>query len=145
MARITLEQFKARYPEFQDSQRYPDSYLDLKIDDIHECEIGEAAFGCFYGRALATLAAHYIALDDISKSSGVGGSVALNPVASQSEGGVSESYAVQAADQKSNDADGLLRSTLYGQQFLRLRELAINPVASSGEHQTTRPVLTRYR
>lgn len=132
MANITVADFRARFRQFRDANAYPDSVIQMQIDDT-ACEIDEGAFGCWFPKAQAYLTAHYITLDDMlgaENSGSEAGSAAIGRVASESEGDTSVSYDFGFRASPGNDA--LLATTAYGQQYLEIRAKAIIPVLSSG-------------
>lgn len=137
MASITVAEFRARFPEFSVEENHSDLFIQIRIDDT-ECEMIESAFGCFFAKAQAYLAAHYIAISEMTASGGAGsgsasGQETHNKIASESEGDTSVSYGGNSRGVMSGAGkDELLASTLYGQQFIELRSKAIIGVASSG-------------
>lgn len=74
-------------------------------------ELHASAWGALYDRAQALVAAHLVALANPSLAASVG------PVASESVGGVSRSYAVTAV------AAGRWGTTRFGLEYLRLMRL----------------------
>lgn len=137
MASITVEEFRARFLEFSDVTKLSDAFIQIRIDDT-ECELDEAQFGCFFARAQAHLAAHYIAIAEMTAAGGAGsgsesGQQTHNKIASESEGDTSVSYGGNSSGVMAGAGkDELLASTLYGMQFIEFRSKAILGVASSG-------------
>lgn len=111
--------FRSRFPEFSDSVEYPDTRIQLFLDDAVNVYMGtdENRWCGKYDVAQAYLAAHLLTVgtgselgDSNSKSGGI---------SSKSAGGVSISYATVAKDRTDNDQ--FFSSTVYGQQFLIIR------------------------
>lgn len=139
MASITPADFRARFPEFNDLIAYPDAFIQIFIDDT-ECEMDEAAWGCFFEKGQAYLVAHYIAISELTSGGGTGsgsgfGSLTHSRVMSETEGDTSVTY---GAGTSTNGAfagagkDELIASTLYGQQYIELRSKTVPGITSSG-------------
>lgn len=128
MANITVAEFRARFAEFRDTEKYPDSLIQLHIDD----SALEVDFGKFFGpranRAQAYWVAHQIAYSEFGAAEGgAGGPARL--IASESEGDTSVSYVAPAMSDPYSD---LFNLTIYGQQWLAMLRLAVPAVASTG-------------
>lgn len=137
MASITVEEFRARFPEFAVVANHSDAFIQIRIDDT-ECEMSEAAWGCFFARGQAYLVAHYIAISEMTAAGGAGsgsssGQQTHNGIASETEGDTSVTYKGTSSGVMSGAGkDELLASTLYGQQHIELRSKAVIGIASSG-------------
>jgi len=111
---LDLTSFRARFPEYSVVADYPDAYVQVFIDDAIE-DVNQTKFKeTIADRITAYLAAHYLTIAELSKA-GNQGTVA--PVASQSVGEVSVSYAVANLDKGSS---AYYKATVYGQQYLAL-------------------------
>ncbi len=111
---LIVQTFRARFPEYSDTAIFPDSYVQTFIDDALE-DVDQTKFKTSIAdRITAYLAAHYLTVGESSKNGNTGTSA---PIASQSVGEVSVSYAVNNAEKGS---DAYFNSTTYGQQYLAL-------------------------
>lgn len=119
--------FRIRFPEFDDNIEYPDTRVQLFLDDAANCYMGldESRWCNKYDYAQAYLAAHLLT---VGTGTEVGDtSVKAGPVSSKTAGGVSVSRAVVAKDR--SDLDDFYTSTTYGQQFLNIRNTCFVGVA----------------
>ncbi len=124
---VTVEEFRARFPEFSDTLEYSDIRIQLFLDDTINIYMGtdEGRWCGKYNYAQSHLAAHLLAVATNSEVGDV--NVKSGPVASKSAGGVSVSRAVVAKDR--SDQDDFYMSTVYGQQFLNVRNTCFVGVA----------------
>ena len=132
MDSITIADFRVRHRAFADTTTYPDPLIQIQIDDsLTEMDAG--AWGDFFHRGQGLLIAHLLTLDDLlnTGSGSEAGLGTLKPIALESEGDTSISYAGGGAVAGMGN-DTVLASTLYGQQFIELRAKVIIGVASSG-------------
>lgn len=116
MTTLTVEAFRARYPEFAPPAA-SDAQVQIAIDDAGPW-ISDVRWGSFYTQGLAALAAHFL---KGSIASGRGQSGAAGAVTSKKAGDIQLTYAAPAAG---SAADVWLASSAYGQRFLALRRLA---------------------
>lgn len=112
--------FRATFVEFSSAVDYPDSLVSF-WSGIAESLISEERAGDLYTQAVMLLTAHHLvcAKGSQTTTSGGGGGGAL-PVASETIGPVSVSYATSLA---SKQADGQFNKSWYGQQYLELRAM----------------------
>lgn len=96
--------------------------------------VSEKRFGKLFPKALAYFIAHMRTLNDMIANAVAGGGVADGSVAPgalirEKEGDLERAY-TDASSSGSGDteSEALLKKTLYGQQFLMLRAMAIAPV-----------------
>lgn len=118
MEAITLEEFRARFPQFDEIS---DTKIALAVEDA-ECETSESAFGSNWKRAVAHLAAHFIATTYDANGfeaapNAMGGRLTGRTVKS-----VSETY---ATDPTLIGSDLQYSTTRHGQDFLRVRNQCI--------------------
>lgn len=114
----TVEEFRMRFPEFDDESSYSNGRIQLFLDDAVE-DIGtdENRWCGKYNRAHCYLGAHYLATGTNTEAGD--NSSKAGPVSSKSAGGVSVTRAVVAKSR--SDSDEFYSSTAYGQQFLIIR------------------------
>ena len=116
---VTVAAFRARFPEFSDDVTYPDSRVEIFIEDSQLIYMGadENRWLGKYDYAQAYLVAHLLIT---AEASGAGdSSVKVGPVSSKSAGGVSVTRAVATKDR--SDGDDFYMGTVYGQRFLMTR------------------------
>ena len=115
----TVDELRARLPEFADSVEYPDARVQLFIDDAAAVYMGtdEGRWCGKYSYAQCYLAAHLLAAGTATEAGD--SSSKAGPVSSKSAGGVSVTRAV-AANARS-DSDDFYISSSYGQRFLTIR------------------------
>lgn len=112
--------FRVTFVEFSSTADYPDSLISFWAG-IAEGLISEDRSGDLYSQAVMLLTAHYLvcAKGAQSTTGGGGGSGSL-PVASESLGPISVTYATNLAIKQS---DGQFNKSWYGQQYLELRSM----------------------
>lgn len=94
--------------------------------------VSEERFGKLYAKALSYFVAHMRTLNTmIASADGNAGDSALTAgsLTSEKEGQLARTYGASASASSGSTGDDLLKKTLYGQQFLLLRDMAIVPVA----------------
>jgi hypothetical protein len=123
----TVAEFRIRFPEFADDVEYPDARIQLFLDDAANCYMGtdENRWRNKYNYAQCYLAAHLLTVATGAEAGDT--SVKSGPVSSKSAGGVSVSRAVVAKDR--SDQDDFYMGTVYGQQFLNIRNTCFVGVA----------------
>lgn len=118
---ITPDDFRCRYPEFEDSTEYSDARINLFIADAQD-DIGadEGHWGSTvrYDRALAALTAHMLVAGEASES---GDYSPLQAIASKSAGGVKIAHVQSSKTAPKSTYENMLKSTTYGQNFLAMR------------------------
>ena len=117
---ISTDGFLIRYPEFSGAD--PDR-IRIMLDDAAS-EIGKRAWGDLYERGVYALAAHFLfsyGMTEDDENSGVAGQP-LGSVASQSAGGLAESFTTASSSATEDDAS-LFDTSRYGQEYVRLRKL----------------------
>ena len=119
MMAITVDKFRARFPEFTDDTVYPDARIEIFIEDAQLVYMGadEKRWSGKYDYAQAHLAAHLLVSGEASEAGD--SSVKVGPVSSKSAGGVSVTRAVATKDR--SDGDDFYTGTVYGQRFLMIR------------------------
>ena len=98
--------------------------------EVYGDYVSEKRFGKLYGKAMSYFVAHMRTLNDmITYAGGNAGDSTLTagPLTSEKEGQLSRNYGSGSASGSSN-TDDLLKRTLYGQQFLMLRDMAVSSV-----------------
>lgn len=115
---VNISEFRIRFPEFSDNTEYPNSRVQLFLNDSAE-DIGtnEARWGGKYDRAQSYLTAHLLSCATKTELGDTAANVGA--VQSKSAGGVSVSKAI--ASKNRSDKDDFYMSTSYGQQFLIIR------------------------
>jgi hypothetical protein len=116
---VTVAAFRARFPEFSDDVTYPDSRVEIFIEDSQLIYMGadEKRWSGKYDYAQAYLVAHLLITAEASEAGD--SSVKVGPVSSKSAGGVSVTRAVATKDR--SDGDDFYMGTVYGQRFLMIR------------------------
>ena len=117
---ISTEGFLIRYPEFSGTD--PDR-IRIMLDDATG-EVGERAWGTLYERGVYALAAHFLfsgGMSGQSEGSEAAG-IPLRSIASQSAGGLAESFTTASSSSTEDDAS-LFDTSRYGQEYVRLRKL----------------------
>lgn len=141
----TVDDFREYYSEFQNSTDYTD---DLIIRAMHDAdsETGSKRWGpysfesptlkaSFKARGMFAFTAHTVALAKATMRATESGMVASAPakVSSKSVGDESVSYAVASTTAAQAASIGDLNTTIYGQEFLRLRRRAGAGMATTGQ------------
>ncbi len=127
---VTVDDFRARFPEFSDDTLYSDTRIQMFIDEAAMC-IDQNRYGTFYNAANCYLAAHLLYLGSVTSNGGAGN---VGPVASKTAGGVSVTRAVNSMDLSESDA--FYTQTQYGLSFINIRNKVKIPgffVASGGQ------------
>lgn len=126
-----ISDFRARKPEFADTNAWPDDTLEQYLQDA-DAETGSTgrwgsyANPSFKQRGMFAFAAHLAVINRAVQNAVAAGGVptALQQAQSKTVGDESVSYASAAPGSSESDSAGSLRSTFYGQEFLRLRRRA---------------------
>ena len=136
-----VDDFRAYYPEFSDSGQWPDARLTQHLEDADQ-ETGSGRWGKyqsdppnFKARGLFAYAAHRAVIANAAAKATEAGGVPSAPARAESKqvGDESVTYAVHRPDSGSRaDTVGDLDSTVYGQEFLRLRKRAGTGAATTG-------------
>lgn len=132
---LTSAQFRAIYPAFADTVLYTDFAIDYWIA-IGTILLNYRRWGRLLGYGLGLFVAHNLALQQMqlqtAAAGGVGG-LAKGPIASETPGSVSLSYAVDAS---AEPGGGYYNYTVYGQAFIRYARLMGAGVFYIGVGQT---------
>lgn len=102
--------------------------------EVYRDYVSEKRFGKLFPKALSYFIAHMRTLNAMIANVVAGGGVADGSVTTgalirEKEGDLERSYADPSASGSSDtDVEALLKKTVYGQQFLMLRAMAIVPV-----------------
>jgi hypothetical protein len=115
---LTVEEFRARFPEF-DETTYPDATVQALIDDTC-CYFDIERWDCSYKRGHSLYLAHLLTLRS-SQQGGDAGSGTLGQEQSKAADGVSVSYATHSP---SNFNEAFFAGTSYGQEYLMLLRTA---------------------
>ena len=136
-----ISAFRTYYPEFSDASTWPDADVRRHLEDgVFETGGRWGAYEeeprlSLRARGLFAYAAHSLVIArQRRKAVEAGGTPgAPSPVQSKDVGDESVSYAVQAPEGDANAiAQGALTTTVYGQEFLRLRRIAGAGAATTG-------------
>lgn len=111
---LTFATWKEDFPEFVSIAES----IYLRFKGRAEDEMDADTWGEVYDDALGNLLAHKLAI----RAQGAAGSGNVGAVSSMSVGGMSIGY---QAVTTTSPADALLATTLYGREFLRLRDALI--------------------
>lgn len=116
----TAEDFKRRFPEFNDEEEYPSCRIAIFLDDAVTQYMGsdEDRWGDKYDYAHAYLAAHLLYLSSLAEYGD--GSAQAGSISSVTAGGVSVARAVSTKER--SDTDEFYMSSSYGQRFLMTRD-----------------------
>ncbi len=117
----TIQDFRDRFPEFEDDTEYSDSRIQLFLDDTVLIYLGddEDRWKGKYDVAHCYAAAHLLSRATNTEAGNT--SAKAGPVSSKAAGGVSVSYSANAKDR--SDGDDFWMSTSYGQQFVAIRNM----------------------
>lgn len=142
MANITVAEFRARFAEFRDIEKYPDAVIEMYITDSAN-EVDFSKFEARGPKAQAYWVAHNLTLGEASAAAGAAGATgeAVQRVASESEGDTSVSYAVQSSN--GDPIADLWNSTSYGQTYYAMMKYAVAGVTSSGGVVLPMPLFRR--
>lgn len=122
MADLTMQRFRARFPEFSAA---PDELVQIAMDDARPL-VNQRRFGKTFEQGWAHLAAAFLygmtqaSGDD---GSGEGGSASTLPMTQQTAGKVSFQTAVPA-NTSGEEFDAWLSGSTYGLRYLALRRMA---------------------
>lgn len=124
---VSVEDFRIRFPEFDDETEYNSKRIQMFIEDT-TTYIGtdENRWCGNYDKAQAYLAGHLLT---VGTNTEVGdANVKSGPIQSKTAGGVSVSRAVQATPNRGT-ADDFMMTTSYGQQYIVIRNLCFAGVS----------------
>lgn len=124
---VTVDQFRARFPEFCDKNEYTPERVQLFLDDA-TIFIGtdENHWGgsVKYNRAQSYLSAHLLVK---ATKSEMGDTNSSGNITSKSAGGVSVTRSSPDVSNMSTD-DADLMSTTYGQEYIKIRDLCFSGI-----------------
>lgn len=120
----TLETFRFVAGEFA---ALPDNTVTAAIEFVSN-EISESKYGSDYTKALAYLAAHFMAWQAVVSAGSTTGAATGGRIVSEKEGDLARSYADNGSNQSSGSFTDNYERTAYGLEFLRLRRKHILPV-----------------
>lgn len=109
---VSVEIFRARYPEFRDST---DGLIALLLNEAAG-QISPRIWGRLYDSGVLALTAHLLSN---RQAEAAGQSAGVQTVTSEKAGDVQLNYAVPAA----RENDTALMATSYGQRYAELRDL----------------------
>lgn len=122
---IDLAHFRSYFGKvFDDVTEFPDEWVQEQLDEA-AIEVSECVFRKYYRRALFHLAAHFLVLfhdQQVAIAEDSSGSSASQPrgtISSVSVGDLSLSQ--ELPEYSSSSDDKFLASTIFGQEFIRLR------------------------
>lgn len=128
MANITPDDVRTRFAEFRDANKYPDSLIQMYIDDS-ALEIDFTKwFGPRAPKAQATWVAHWLSVGEKAAAFG-GGDDSTRLKASESEGDTSVSYVNPTATDPYSD---MYLLSIYGRDWLMMLKQVGPPVVSTG-------------
>lgn len=111
-----MSAFLLKYPEFSDQDVYSEQWIADKIADA-SLEIKEEVWGIYYENGLAALTAHMISVRQRSIG---GGGVVRGDIASFT--GL-DGTKVEFSNRWSAKEPDPMKTTLYGQEFLRIQQI----------------------
>jgi len=120
---LSIVDFRLRYCEFADPIDVPDAKIQMFIDDAIAIYVGtdELRWGGKYDIALSYITAHLMTI--ARGSAGGDTSANIGAITSKSAGGVSLSTSGGASSGVMSRSANFLLSTIYGQQFLTIRDV----------------------
>ena len=117
------DEFRASFPEFGDTDRYPDAQIEF-WHGLAVLSLDETRWGGFYPYGLKLFVAHFLALAKQNEASGQGGGVpgtgGSGNISSKKVGEVQVTYSQKTGDV---DGGGEWNATSYGKQYLALLRL----------------------
>ncbi len=122
---ITIEEFRARFPEF-DNPVASDAQVQAAIEDT-TCNFDINKWGCHYKRGHSLYVAHFLTIDKRRRSGKSGSSAPALQANSKGADGLSVGYNSSAS---SSNSEEYFKSTNYGQEFLTLLESVKVPGAT---------------
>jgi len=122
----TIPEFRTRFPEFADEILYPDSIVQLALDDAAMDLPNWATGNCAHkaDRAHCLLAAHLLAIQSMTAAGSY--SATAGAIISKTAGGVSVTREGTKQSVAYRPEDAYLMSTIYGQQYIVLRDSCIS-------------------
>lgn len=126
----TVSDFRNRFEEFSDEVAYPDSRIELFLQDAIDFYMGtdEKRWCKKYNYAHCYLTAHLLVSATLSELGDTSASV--GPIVSKSAAYLSITKGVKSKDR--SDSDEFLMSTGYGQRFLITRDGCFPPAMVTG-------------
>lgn len=97
-----------------------DARIDTFTDIVAE-RLTASAWGAVYTQAVAWYVCHLLTVLPASSSANTGATMAAGPLTARAAGGQSESYGSVAVTVSVDQEDAELMRTVYGRQFLALR------------------------
>lgn len=119
------DNLRVKYPEFADTTEWADATIDIFLGWA-AAELDAETWGCHFEAGSYALAAHMMAIAKRSKAaqgSSIGG--ASGGISSLKTGDEQISYFAPSMPSSSTADDTALGSTMYGLEYLRLRERVV--------------------
>lgn len=122
---IEIAQFRSYFGNiFKDAVEFPDAWIEEQLEEA-SVEVNECIFKNYYRRALFHLAAHFLILfhdQQIAMEADSSASSASQPRGTISSASVGDlSLSQELPEYSSSSDDKFLASTIFGQEFIRLR------------------------
>ncbi len=116
---ITIEEFRFRFPEFDDNCAYPDARINIFLKDARQ-ELGEAedCWVGFYDQAISNLTAHK--LTGATATEFGDSNSKLGSITTKTAKGVS---VTRAQGNPMSTYDAMYAATSYGTEFMRIRNI----------------------
>lgn len=111
---MSLQKFRARYPEFKNRDEYPEERVCLFMEDATIIMDNKDRWLCWYEQAHAALTAHLLSLSDASAT---GDSDGLFPAKRQEVDDVIVESAIGNIDPTKSAS--YFMTTIYGQQYYK--------------------------
>jgi len=137
-----ISDFRGYYPEFADNTEWPDDQVTRYLQEADD-ETGSSRWGgykaspaSFKARGLYAYAAHRAMIRRAVQTAAQNGQTpaSMQTVTSKSVGDESVQYATHTPESGTRqDQLGDLMTTIYGQEFLRLRNRAGTGAATTGQ------------
>jgi len=118
------DNLRVRFPEFADVLIYPDATVDYFIG-LAAGEMEAVIWGFFFDPGALALAAHMMKIAKDSAAAGSGGIAPPGAITQVKTGDLQVSYGSTAGGGASIPGDEGLRTTIYGLEYIRLRELVV--------------------
>jgi len=118
-----IDKFKLRYPKLIAAFTISDDTLQVHLEEA-SIEVSKCAFGAYYKKALFSLTAHNLTIEEYANAA------ALDPASAQAAytavGGISSASVGDVSVTRNlvaeiTESAGNFNSTIFGQEFLRLR------------------------
>lgn len=120
---IAIDKFKLRYPKLVSAFSIDDGTIGVFLEEAN-IEVSQCAFGAYYQKALFSLTAHNLTIEEYANAAALdpaSAGAAFTAVGGISSASVGDVSVTRNLVTDLSESAGNFTATIFGQEFLRLR------------------------